>query len=92
MFYDYVLVPSLLHYTFTKTIIFKDVQQQQQQQQKIAFNSASYSPKKIIEHDKISPVEDKEIKIIGTRPEISRTFSPIVINIEIPQTHHFIER
>ena len=39
-----------------------------------------------------SPVEDDEIKIIGTRPEISRKFSPIVINVEIPQTHRFSER
>ena len=45
--------------------------------------------KNITEHGKESPVEDEDIKIIGTRPVMSRTFSPVGINIEIPQTHCF---
>ena len=56
-----------------KTILFNDVQLQLQLH-KIEFNSASYSFKNITEHRKKSPFEDEYIKIIGTRPEISRTF------------------
>ena len=63
---------------------------QLQQQNKSLFNSASYSSKEINENKKTS-VEDKKIKIIGTMPAISRSFSPIVKNIEIPQTHRFSE-
>ena len=64
---------------------------QLQQQQKIAFKSASYSSKNKNYHEKKSPFEDEEIRIIGTRPAISRMFSPIGRNIEIPQTHRFSE-
>ena len=70
--------------------MFKYVQLQQQQ--KSAFNSASYSYKNIHEHGKKLPFEDEEIRIIGNRPETSRTFSLIDRNIEITQTHHFSER
>ena len=58
---------------------------------KSVFNSASYSSKNITGHDKKSHAEHEEIKFIRTRPEISRYFSPIGRNIEIPQTHCFSE-
>ena len=79
-----------LSLTMIKTIMLKDVQQQQKQ--KSAFNSASYSSKNMNEHEKNHLFEDEEIRIIGTSPAISRVFSPIDRNIEIPQTHHFSER
>ena len=59
------------------------------QQQKNGFNSVLYSSKNINEHGKKSTFEDEYIRIIGTRPEISRTFLSIGIKIEIPQTHRF---
>ena len=48
---------------------------------KFGFNSASYSSKNISEHSKKSSVEDEDIKTIGTRPSISKSVSPIGINI-----------
>ena len=59
---------------------------------KKSFNSESYSYKNINEHRNKSPVEDEEIRIIGTNPAISTSFSPIGKNIVIPQTNRFIER
>ena len=41
--------------------------------------------------EKKSPVEDEEIIIIGTRPEISITFTPIGRHIKITQKHRFSE-
>ena len=41
------------------------------------FNNVSYFSKKITQHGKKLPVEDEDIENIGTRPAISRTFSPI---------------
>ena len=58
---------------------------------KSAFNSASYPSKNINKYKK-SPIEDEEVQIIGTRPAISRSLSPTVRNIEIPQTHRSSER
>ena len=58
----------------------------------MSFNSASYSSKNINEHGNKSPVEDEQIIIVGTTPEISTGFSPIGINIVIPQTNSFSER
>ena len=46
---------------------------------------------KILLSMKKSPIEYEENKIIGIRPVISRTFSPIGINIEFPQAHKFSE-
>ena len=43
-------------------------------------------------HGKKSPSEDEDIKSIVTRPSISRNFSPIGRNIEIPQIYRFSER
>ena len=40
----------------------------------MSFNSASYSPKNINVDGNKSPVEDEEIIIIGTTPEISTFF------------------
>ena len=40
----------------------------------IAIKSASYHSKKITEHRKKYFSEDEDIKIISTRPEISRTY------------------
>ena len=48
-------------------------------------------PKNINEHGNKPPVEDEEIRIIGTTPEISTSFSPIGRNIVIPQTHHLVK-
>ena len=45
----------------------------------------------ITRYGKKTPVEDENIKIIGRWPEISRTFSPIVIDIEFPQAQRFSE-
>ena len=42
-----------------------------------SFNSASYYSKKIDEHGKKSPVEDKDIIIIVATPEISRSFQQL---------------
>ena len=63
-----------------KTIMFKDIQLQKI----ISFKSASYSSKTINGHGNKSPIEDEEIIIIGTNPEISTSFPPIGINIVIP--------
>ena len=41
---------------------------------KSEFTSASSYFKKINENGKSAPIEDEEIKIISTRPAISRTF------------------
>ena len=54
-------------------------------------NRASESSRNYNEHESKSSVEDEDIKTIGNRPAISSTFSPISINIEIPQTHRFSE-
>ena len=51
-----------------------------------------YTLTKILMGMEILPVEDEEIIVIGTRPAISRMFSPICRNMEIPQTHRFSER
>ena len=70
--------------------MFKDVQPKHQQ--KSSFNSATYSSKTSNEHVKKSPVEYEDIIIIITSPAISRKFSPIGRNIEIPQRHPLSER
>ena len=62
------------------------------QQQKTSFNSATKSSKKIKEHVNKSHVEDEDIIIIGTTPEISTRFSTIGRNIVIPQKNRFSER
>ena len=71
-----------------KAFIFKDVQQQQQQQ-KIHL-------KVYHSHPKILTITAKnhllKIRVIGARPAISTDFLPIGRDIEIPQTHSFIER
>ena len=41
---------------------------------KYGFNNASYSSINITQNGKKSHVEDAEIKIVGIRPAISRTF------------------
>ena len=41
---------------------------------KFSFNCASYSSKNINRHEKVSPVEDEDIRIIGTIPATSRSF------------------
>ena len=56
------------------------------------FNNASNSSKNITQHGKNSHVEDEEMKIIGMRPVISKTFSPIDINEAFPQKKRFSER
>ena len=48
-------------------------------------------PKKVNDRGNKSPVEDEEIRIIGTTPVISTSFSIICINIVIPQTHRSSE-
>ena len=45
------------------------------------FNNASPSSKNITQHSKKSPVEDKNIEIIGTRTAISTNISLIGKNI-----------
>ena len=56
------------------------------------FNNASLSSKNITQHGKIPPVEDEDIEIFGTSPAISRTFQPIVRNIEFAQTQLLSDR
>ena len=69
--------------------MFNDVQLQQQQ--KSSINSASYSsPEK--NHGNKSPVEDKGVRISGTMPAISKSFSPIGRNIVIPPKQNFSEK
>ena len=70
-----------------RTILFKNVQLQQQK--KMSFTSASYSSKNINEHRNKSPVENENIIIIDTTPEISTSFSPICRKIVIPQINRF---
>ena len=38
-------------------------------------------PKNTTQHCKKTPIDDEDIEIIGTRPAISRNFSPIFRNI-----------
>ena len=59
---------------------------------RMSFNSESHISKDITEHGNYSPVEDEDIIIIGTTPAISTSFSPIGINIIIPQKNRFSER
>ena len=68
---------------------FKDVKLQRQ---KNGFNNASLSYKNVTQYRKKSPVEDEEIGIIGTRPPISRFFSPIDRNIAFAQTKRLSDR
>ena len=56
------------------------------------FNNASSYSKNITQHLKKSPVEYKEIEIIGTRPSISRNFPPIGRNIEFAQSQCLSDR
>ena len=53
---------------------------------KYGINNVSYSFKKINYHGKKLPVEYDDIKIIGIRPSISRTFSPIDRQIKFSQS------
>ena len=53
---------------------------------------ASLCSKKITKDRKKSLVEDGDIEIVGTRPAIGRTFSPIGRNIEFSQTHRLSDR
>ena len=43
---------------------------------KYGFNDASYSSKKSTNYGKKSPVDNDKIKIVGTRPVISRKLPP----------------
>ena len=52
---------------------------------KYRFNNASSSSENITQNRK-SPVEDEDIEIIGTKPVISITLSPIGRNIEFAQS------
>ena len=58
-----------------KTIKLKDVKLQWQQ--KYRFTNASDSSKIITQHEKTSPVEYDEIKIIGITPATNKMCSPI---------------
>ena len=59
---------------------------------KYGFNNESSSSKNITQNRKKSPVEDKYIEIIGTRPAIGIILSPIGRIIEFAQTHRLNNR
>ena len=59
---------------------------------KYGFNNTSKSSKKDTQNGTKSPVEDEENTFIDIMPAISRTFSPIGINIEFSQANRFSKR
>ena len=79
--YECVLILFLFYVNFSNNY-FKDVLLQWQQ--KYCFNDDSYPYKNGTHLGKKSPFEHDVIEVIGTRPAINTSFSPMGIKKEFP--------